>query len=423
MIRTFRFTRNRVAIALALILTAVVTTLANQSLFNDATAHPESDGATVRISALKSESGAVRVALQQQESGGAWGERLHPDLNTVRESAQTGVWLHSSPLQVADASAADGPLFCIAAHGTRDDYFWRLLRGFSRQAANDIGLSVRFTHSADGAAQAAEINRCSEDGAAVIASTLADPDAVRDALLAARTAGARILTFNSGSEADATSVGSEIHIGLDDAAAGRLAGSEFNRLGVTGNIGCLLHETQNAGLLTRCAELAATYQGGETIRVQLPAGGDSAAVQAAVEARLVDSEQPALVALLALNGDTMFAALKAILATAEQVEHTVKIGSIGGNNALATIPLAERVPHQLFIIDAATEIQGYLMTSALQMMYTSPRGSSFIARPTILSATPFVFDTKQIAGSPKERQATLERLLARLALGEEYFDD
>ena len=409
-------------VALSLIAAVAVSLIAHHFAFSDANADSNDGTGEVRVSARALEDGRVEVAVRQLD-GGVPGERILPDARFLRADAQAGTWFDSSDVSISATDASDGPLFCIAAHGARDDYFWRLLRGFSRQAANDIGMNVRFTHSADGVAQAAEIDRCAEDGAAVIASTLADPDAVRDSLLAARDAGVRIATFNSGSEADATSVGAEIHIGLDDAAAGRLAADEFNRLGVTGAVGCLLHEDQNEGLLTRCAELAETYEGGETISVQLPPGGDTAAVQAAVEARLLDSDQPSLVALLTLNGDTMFAAVKAILATIEQVQHTVKIASIGVNNALPTIPIADRAPHQLFVIDAATAAQGYLVTSAMQMLYTYPGDSKFIARPTILSATPLVFDTNRLAGSPEERQAALQRLLARLALGEEYFDD
>ena len=57
--RTYRSNCNRLTIAAALVLEVGATTLVNRSLFHDATAHPKSDGATVRISALKSESGAV----------------------------------------------------------------------------------------------------------------------------------------------------------------------------------------------------------------------------------------------------------------------------------------------------------------------------------------------------------------------------
>jgi len=406
---------------LAIGLVIAVTTVVNHSFFDDATAQQESDGATVRISALKSESGAVRVALQQQGVGGSWGERQHPGLNTVGAMAPTGIWLNSSPLRIEAPPVDDGPLFCITAHGRSSDHFWRLLRGFSRQSALDQGMNVRFSQATEGADQAAQIDQCVSDGASVIASTLANPEAVRPSLLAARDAGVRIITFNSGAE-HAMSVGSELHIALDDAEAGRIAGEEFNRRGVVGPIGCLIHETENSGLETRCNELEAAYQGGDIARIQLPTSVDSSAVRSAIVERLLDDAQPELVALLALNGDTLFHALSSVIDTEELFEHRIKVASVGLNLELARIPIAVREPFQEFYINAAPEAQGYLITAALQMVHDYTVPAWFIRQPLILNATPFVYAVEQISAAPDTARRVVQRILGRLALGEEYFD-
>lgn len=83
----------------------------------------------------------------------------------------------------------------------------------------------------------------------------------------------RVISFNSGAE-HADSVGSELHIALDDAATGRIAGEEFNRRGFPGPIACLIHEDGNAGLETRCDELEAAYRGGSVSRLRLPDGAE-----------------------------------------------------------------------------------------------------------------------------------------------------
>ena len=407
------------AIAIAVTAAVVITIAAQHALFNDATAQQESDGATVRISALKSESGAVRVALQQQGASGSWEERQHPELNTVGTDARTDVWLNSSPLQVAAEQGQGGPLLCVISHGATNDYFWRVVRGYSRKAAVDTGANVRFLLLPDGADQAAAIERCSADGAAVVAATLADPDAVRDALVSAKDAGARIITFNSGAES-AASVGSELHIALDDAEAGRVVGREFNERGLTGDIGCLLHESRNVGLDARCEALAETYEGGETHRVQLPDGGNANAIEQAVAERLLDSSQPALRALLALNADTLLASLEAIIATADQLDHAVQIAGVGQSPALGRFDLADRQRHLAFVTSHAGEAQGYLITSALLYVHTYTTAAQFIGTPTILTATPFIFDSTAIRADPEDVAAGLRRLEQRLILGEEY---
>ena len=417
--RAFGWRSVLALVSVAFAAALVISIMAGPAIFDDATAQPEADGATVRISALKSESGAVRVALQQQDNAGGWHERQHPDLNTVRANAPTGIWLNSSPLQVSAESGQSGPLFCVVSHGATNDYFWRVVRGYSRQAAVDADANIRFFLLPDGADQAAAIERCSADGAAVVAATLADPDAVRDALLSAKDAGARIITFNSGAES-AASVGSELHIALDDAEAGRVVGREFNKRGLTGDIGCLLHESRNVGLDARCEALAETYVGGETHRVPLPDGGNANAIGQAVADRLLDSSQPVLHALLALNADTLLASLEAIIATADQLDYAVQIAGVGQSPALGRFELADRQRHLAFVTSHAGEAQGYLITSALLYVHTYTTAAQFISTPTILTATPFIFDSTAIRADPEDVAAGLRRLEQRLILGEEY---
>ena len=420
------------ASAVLILVGAALTLTAQELLSGDAVAE-DAGGATVRISALKSDDGAVRVALQEQGRDGDWQQRQHPRFDTVSASARTGVWLNSSPLHLSSAEPTAAlaeeskPLFCIVAHGTRDDYFWQLVRGYSRQAALDNGLTVRFVQSPDSSVQAGAIEQCSADGAAVIAATLAAPDAVIGPLQAAGQAGSRIITFNSGYE-EAERAGSELHIALDDVEAGRLAGREFNRRGMTGTIACLLHEMENVGLETRCDAIEETYTGGDVIRVSLPGSGDFAEVRAAIAERITDSDQPKLSALFALNGNTLHAAMQAIVDTRDALDYQVKTGSLGitqGVGAvLQQVGLEGLLQISLFTIDDAAEAQGYLITAALAMAYSNPLPSEFIDRPLIVKATPFVYDyTAALALGPTVRQAYYERLSARLALGEEYFDE
>lgn len=421
--RSFRLRSVLAAVSFAVALAVAITAVAGHSLFDDATAHPESDGATVRISALKSESGAVRVALQQEDAAGVWGERQHPVLNTVGATAKTGIWLNSSPLQLAGAQASIGPLFCVAAHGETTDPFWRRVRASARLAAEQLGLNVRFSTSLDSSAQAAEIDRCSADGAAAIASTLAAPGAISDSLLAAKAAGAKIVTFNSGAE-HASSVGSNMHIALDETAAGNLAGQKFNEAGLSGVVACIIHEADNVGLEQRCDALAHAYTGGDVIRLPLDEDFDLMDSIQAITARLLDAEEPPIVGMLALNSRTLQVAMTAISQTVDQIDWTVRLGSVGlPGGPLRGIPREHIVRHYIFGMDAFAESQGYLIVAAMHLIHAQGLQTEFAGVASILTASPTLVNTRALSSNPQALAEVVRRQSEFLEWGDEWGDE
>ena len=217
---------------------------------------------------LKSDDGAVRVSVQALGADGEWGERLLPSKRVISTSAPTDTWLRSSPVDIA--SGEPDPLFCVVAHGAPDDRFWVKFRAYLFQSAALTDTNLRFETHLDGGDQNAAIERCLADGAVVVASTLANPDDVRETLLQAKDAEVRVVTFNAGVE-HAERVGSQVHIALNDRAAGELAGRQFNERGITGLIGCLIHEQDNLSLEHRCDGLEAVYQGAGVERIRLEA--------------------------------------------------------------------------------------------------------------------------------------------------------
>ena len=407
-----------------LLAAGVAFTLIAQELLSDrAGADGRTGGTTVRISAIKSDAGDVRVALQPHDGEG-WGKRLHPQLNTVGRDAPTNRWLNSSPMELAvavqladdvaeepasientessatepgvgDPVADERQLLCVIAHGHADDPFWEQVRGFMYQSTTHLNAHVRFHSSPDGASQAAAIAQCSADGAAAIAATLANPDAVTEALLAAKQAGARIVTFNSGAS-HARAAGSELHIALDDRSAGRFIGERLNEQGNTGVVACLIHERQNVGLEERCDGLEATYAGGEVREINLPTADDPDALQERLRELLLADGDDANDVLVALSAGTSVAALKE--ANAIESEHGAVLE---GKGLVAMGYSLERGQYRrartqaglesldLLGVADASEAQGWFIVSALTYVANFPLTPVFIEQPTIMLITPW----------------------------------
>jgi len=360
-----------------------------QFAFDGADAHRDPE-AEIRVQARVLENGRFEVAVQQRGPGGEWGERQLPELRILDPAAPAGRWFNSSPLPAVPDDAAQ-PLFCVIGHGHLDDYFWGVLRSYSNRAARDLDADVRFETHLDSAGHAAAIRQCSADGAAVIASSLVDPEAMVPALQEASAAGARIITFNSGGEF-ADQAGSELHIAMDDRAAGRIAAEQFNAAELSGAIACLVHEADNSGLDERCAGLDETYEGGDVERVQLPVEADAEGITGHIAGLLAADDPPA--GLLALNSDTALAALEAISRTREQLDYEPQLGSIGGHPQFGRLPLDLRNDHLLFLANDLGPVQGYLITAALRMVHEFHLPASFIVGTSILEAEPFIFNSR-----------------------------
>jgi simple sugar transport system substrate-binding protein len=101
------------------------------------------------------------------------------------------------------------------------------------------------------------------------------------------------VSFNSGAEV-ADTVGTALHIALDDHEAGRIAGEEFNRREVEGRVLCVIHEPNNVGLQDRCSGFEEVYQGS----VERWSANDPTAVWDELAARLGEGDISAILTLL-----------------------------------------------------------------------------------------------------------------------------
>ena len=276
----------------------------------------QADDATVRIAARHLESGGVQVALQERDSAGEWGARHTPAASVLPADAPVGDWRHSSELSVAAfwpilsvsdysteglfgelrvAGTRGEGLACIIGHGDPEQDFWELAAGAMLGHSYLTRVGTRVELHVDGSEQAAAIRECVEDGAFAVAATLANFDAVSEALLEAGEAGVEVYTYNSGADR-ANEVNSILHVSIDERGDGRLAGERMNAAGLTGEVVCLIHEEINVGLEERCEGLEASYQGTVT-RMQVH---DEAGLAAAAE----ELANPEIVGAIGLNSNT-----------------------------------------------------------------------------------------------------------------------
>ncbi len=300
-------------------------------------------GTEFRVLGIRHDDGRVEVGVQQQGMNGGWGDTILPEHRFLPADI-TGKWLHSSPVSLSaamhegpsmeampDDLATDGrsdKLYCIVHHGAADDRFWQDFNGAARFELTALGLNnVEIYGKPDLAEQSAAIMDCVDRGAAGIASSIPDLDGLRDALAAVaravRERDAHFITFNSGADF-AKAAGASRHYGLDDRAAGELAGREFAAAGLTGSILCIIHERTNVGLRDRCGGLASAY-GGKVEEVVLPDGslGDAMAAGRAIGEALETHDAAGVLVLNAQLNEPAVAA-------ARSSGGDMKIGSIGG---------------------------------------------------------------------------------------------
>ncbi|MDE2891843.1 MAG: substrate-binding domain-containing protein [Chloroflexota bacterium] len=277
----------------------------------------------------------------------------------IRAQRALGIRLPSTHwIELVDRQLADPEsLFCVISHGGPEsaglfDLFWGLAGESAYAAAGGLNLNLRAAAYADPGDQAAAVRECIADGAASIAITLPNPDALRAVVDEAQAAGIPILSFNSGVEV-AREVGTALHFGLDDRRGGELAGEAFNQRGVTGNVLCIVHEPHNVGLEARCDGFASTYAG-ETERWRASSQGRLFyELLARVEAGNVDG-------LLSLSVSTAFQVW-----LLEQFEvHDLPHASFGYD-----ITSAHRVVNgeMLFVVVDHPELQAYAATALLHM--------------------------------------------------------
>ncbi len=257
--------------------------------------------------------------------------------------------------------AQSGLTFGVAHHANPGDSFWGVVERGAADAGAAMGAEVLIGGSGDPTEQAQLIESYTTTGVDGIVVSLANPDALRDAIAAAVDAGIPVITMNSGVD-QWKDLGAINHVGQTEFVAGQGAGEKLTEAGAA-KVLCVQHEEGNVGLEERCSGLEDTF-GGEVERFNVATTGtaDIAGTEASIQDKLISDSS--IDAILALNPDIAIAARNAIAAAGVEVQMATFDLS---PDVLSAIEAGEI----LFAIDQQQYLQGYLPIVFLHLYNTN----------------------------------------------------
>jgi simple sugar transport system substrate-binding protein len=275
--------------------------------------------------------------------------------------------------------AGDGDLtFSVITHGSAGDAFWDVVQNGAETAGEDLGISVDYQSDGDPQRQAQLIDAAVNQDVDGIVVSMANPDALQDAVEAAVEAGIPVVTINSGGERS-TEFGAIGHVGQDEAIAGQGAGRQLASAG-TATVLCVVHEAGNIGLEQRCSG-ASEGLGSPVTPLQVDIN-DLQGAQSTITSQL--QSDPDIDAVLTLNS-----AVAALAVTAAE--------DAGSEAQVATFDLNQDVISGIqdgeiaFAVDQQQYEQGYLPIVMLKLyaenLNTVGGGQPVLTGPGIVDAT------------------------------------
>ncbi|MGW7202001.1 sugar ABC transporter substrate-binding protein [Streptomyces sp. NPDC054837] len=254
----------------------------------------------------------------------------------------------------ASAGRADTPRMTVAmvTHASPGDTFWDLVRKGAQAAAAKDNIKLVYSSDPSAGTQANLVQNAIDQKVDGIALTAAKPDALKDVIAKAKTAGIPVVGFNSGVD-DWKDLGMLEYFGQDENIAGQAFGERLDQLGAKHAL-CVIQEQGQVALEARCAGLKKGFSGKtDTLYVN---GTDMPSVKSTITAKLrADSSIDQVVTLGA-----------PIALTAVQ-----SLSDAGSKARIATFDLNEDLVKAVqegtveFAVDQQPYLQGYLAVDSL----------------------------------------------------------
>ncbi|MGW0968867.1 sugar ABC transporter substrate-binding protein [Streptomyces sp. NPDC002516] len=252
------------------------------------------------------------------------------------------------------AGKADTPRMTVAlvTHQAPGDTFWDIVRKGAEAAAAKDNIHLVYAHDPNAGDQANLVQNAIDQKVDGIAITLAKPDAMKDVVGKATSAGIPVVGLNSGLS-DWRKLGLTEFFGQDETVAGEALGKKLNAEGAKKAV-CVVQEQGNIGLTQRCDGVKKTFGGTtETLYVN---GTDMPSVKSTITAKL--KQDPAIDYVVTLGAPYALTSVQSV-------------SDAGSKAKIATFDLNKDLTGAIskgtirFAVDQQPYLQGYLAIDSL----------------------------------------------------------
>jgi simple sugar transport system substrate-binding protein len=254
----------------------------------------------------------------------------------------------------ASAGKATTPRMTVAlvTHQSPGDTFWDIVRKGAEAAAAKDNIKLIYSADPNAGQQATLVQNAIDQKVDGIAVTLAKPDAMKDAVSKAKSAGIPVVGLNSG-VSDWQKLGLMEFFGQDESVAGEAFGKKLNELGAKHAL-CVIQEQGNVGLTQRCDGLKKTFSG--KVDIANVNGTDMPSVKSTITAKL---KQDTSIDYVATLGAPF--ALTAVQSVSD-AGSKAKVATFDLNKDLTTAISKGTIQ---FAVDQQPYLQGYLAVDSL----------------------------------------------------------
>jgi simple sugar transport system substrate-binding protein len=265
----------------------------------------------------------------------------------------------------------------VVSHGQANDPFWSVVKNGVTAAGKDMNVQVdyRAPETFDMVAMGQLIDAAVNQKPAGLIVSIPDSSALGPSIKKAVAAGIPVISMNSGSDVS-KSLGALLHVGQDEADAGKIAGAKLKEMG--GKVGiCVNQEVGNVSLDLRCKGFSEGFGGKVTV---LPVSNDPTDIRAKVKAAL--GADATIDTILALGAGT--AGEPSVAAVKDAGKSGIRVASFDlSANFLKSVAAGEAA----FAIDQQQYLQGYLPVAflALNTKYGLVPGGNVPSGPNLIT--------------------------------------